>query len=110
MAFSDQVKLQRYQQAGGQCECLRMACGHLGRCLAYLAQPVKNPEPTPPYTSATLSQVLFGRVGTYSYPGFEFNHRQSQISGGADTLMNSEFLCIDCHQNTRSFGTNLTRS
>ena len=109
MAFSDQIKLQRYSRANGRCECVRHACGHLGRCVEYLAQPVRNPDPVPPYTTSVLSQMLFGRIGAFSYPGFQFHHVVSQVAGGSDSLANSEFVCISCHQNTRSFGTNLTR-
>lgn len=89
MAFTPQHKTQISQRAGGQCECTRIACGHIGRCQTSVSLSIAN---------------LFG-----IYPGFEFNHKLSQIAGGLDTVSNGEFLCTNCHQNTRSYGTNLTR-
>lgn len=106
MAFSDQVKLQKYQQAGGRCQCMRQVCGHLVRCATQLARPVENPA----LAVENLSRRLFGHTPAYAYPGFEFNHKQSQAAGGTDTLANCEFLCNNCHYNTRSYGTNITRS
>lgn len=106
MAFSDQTKYQRFQVSRGQCECVRQACGHLVRCAAQLVQPIKRQA----LTTSDLSRLLFGQEPAYSYPGFEFNHVRSQVSGGADSLSNCEFLCTNCHQNTRSHGTNLTRN
>ena len=102
MAFSNQVKKQKYENVGGQCECTRVVCGHKGRCPAYLSMPVLQPQ------AGALAQLL-GQVPAYSYPGFEFNHKLSDIAGGADTLANCEFMCVTCHTNTRSYGTNLTR-
>lgn len=94
MAFSTQVKQQIYQRAGGACECTRIICNHIGRCARRFTQ----------YN--TLTALL---IAPSAYPGFEFNHVQSQVAGGADTAINGEFLCISCHQNTRTYGTNLTR-
>jgi hypothetical protein len=105
MAFPDQIKFQRYKLAGGQCECVRLVCGHFVRCTARLAQPVQSQA----LTASDLSRLLFGQTPSYAYPGFEFNHRQSQVADGSDSLANCEFLCTACHQNTRSYGTNLTR-
>ncbi len=34
----------------------------------------------------------------------EFNHKQSQRSGGSDTPANCEHLCESCHRRTRSYG------
>lgn len=106
MAFSDQTKYQRHQAAGGRCECTRLLCNHLGRCTSQLLQPIKRQA----VTTQDLSNLLFGQSLAYAYPGFEFNHRQSQVSGGADSFINCEFLCVKCHHNTRSYGNNLTRS
>lgn len=107
MAFSDQTKYQRFQLAGGQCECNRQVCGHFNRCTARLIRPTQRLA-----TLQELSQSLFSQSPSYafSYPGFQFNHRLSQVANGGDALTNSEFLCNACHVNTRSYGTNLTRS
>jgi 5-methylcytosine-specific restriction endonuclease McrA len=32
------------------------------------------------------------------------HHITSVAAGGADTLSNCEALCVDCHENTRSYG------
>jgi 5-methylcytosine-specific restriction endonuclease McrA len=37
------------------------------------------------------------------------HHVKSVAAGGADTLTNTLALCIPCHENTRSYGRNLTR-
>jgi hypothetical protein len=107
MAFSDQTKYQRFQLAGGQCECVRQVCGHFTRCTVRLMRPTQRLV-----TLQELSQSLFNQGPSYafSYPSFQFNHRLSQAANGSDTLLNSEFLCDTCHVNTRSYGTNLTRN
>lgn len=97
MAFSYQTKLLIHDNAGGQCECLRVSCFHSGRCTARY-----TPTLNPLYGKFTYAEQ-------YIFPGFEFNHRQSQVSGGSDTPENGEFLCVSCHRNTKSFGVNLTR-
>ena len=32
------------------------------------------------------------------------HHRTAQVAGGSDGLQNCEVLCVDCHENTRSYG------
>ena len=88
MAFSDLTKQQILLRSGGQCECTKAGCSHWGRCNRML-------------------DAVYRLLG--STLGFEFHHIQSQAANGADTPANGQFLCIGCHQNTRSFGTNLTR-
>lgn len=106
MAFSNKTKYEKYQQAHGQCECTRLECGHVRRCTRILTSPIVN--------HPNLNSVLDVIRGIYTddsfkYPGFEFHHKISVAAGGSDSLENCEFLCKDCHINTRSFGTNLTR-
>lgn len=97
MAFTYQTKLEIHDNAGGQCECVRQNCSHLGRCAMTYA-PTINPL-----------HNLLQFAEKYIFPGFEFHHKQSQVAGGADSAANGAFLCAYCHQQTNSFGINLTR-
>lgn len=94
MGFSPSTKYEAFRRAGGRCECTRKICGHGSRCTKTCA------------LSADESFLvnLTGDVSRYSYPGFEFHHKVAQSSDGDDTLSNCEFLCIDCHKNTGSYG------
>lgn len=98
MAFSYNTKLEIHDNAGGRCECIRQNCSHLGRC-AKVYTPTVNPLHT-----------LLQYAEKYIFPGFEFHHKTSQVAGGADTALNGAFLCTLCHQQTNSFGVNLTGS
>jgi 5-methylcytosine-specific restriction endonuclease McrA len=76
MAFSDTVKEQALQRSGWRCECTRLHLSHLGgRCNVVL----------------WLSNV-------------QFHHKTAQAVGGHDGLSNCEALCIQCHQQTESYG------
>lgn len=96
MAFSETTKQIIFNNAGGQCQCQRVSCNHLGRC-----QKVLNITPQQHALASLLGTTL-------GYIGFEFHHIQSQIAGGADSPQNGAFLCTFCHQQTNSYGTNLT--
>lgn len=98
MAFSEATKQQIYQKAGGQCQCIRTNCYHDGRC------------PRAMVVTAQQSALASLLGGLNRYPGFEFHHIQSATADGADSLLNGAFLCIACHRQTSSYGTNLTRS
>jgi hypothetical protein len=95
MAFSYNTKLEIHDNAGGQCECIRQGCSHIGRC-ARVYQPTINP----------LHRLL-QYAEQYIFPGFEFHHKSSQAAGGANTATNGAFLCSFCHQQTNSYGVNL---
>ncbi len=76
MAFSEAVKQAALARSGYRCECRRLSHRHfLGRCNADLVA-----------------------------GGYEIHHKTSLLAGGADTLDNTEALCIPCHKNTGSFG------
>ena len=74
MAFSQQVKDDAWRRAGGKCECTRSTCRH--------------------HT---------GRCNA-ALNKWHAHHKVSQNAGGADTLNNCEALCVQCHENTRSYG------
>ncbi len=84
--FNEPEVLGAFERSGGQCECTRSACGHTGRC------------------SRTFT---WKDRATSDDDGWQANHRQSEISGGADSTANCEILCIPCHKNTRSYGTRI---
>lgn len=96
MAFSEETKHIIFSRSGGRCQCQRERCNHLGRCAKAL-----NIAPE----QHALAKLLGRPLGYY---GFEFHHIQSQVAGGADTPNNGAFLCIFCHQQTNSYGVNLT--
>lgn len=98
MAFSYNTKLEIHDKAGGQCECTRQGCSHVARC-AKVYQPTTNPL-----------YKLMQYAEQYIFPGFEFHHISSQVAGGPDTAANGAFLCTFCHQQTNSYGANLTGS
>jgi 5-methylcytosine-specific restriction endonuclease McrA len=76
MAFSQTVKDQALARAGNRCECTRNCSHHPNRrCNAVLTT-----------------------------GGWEAHHKMADATGGSDTLSNCEALCIQCHQNTRSYG------
>ena len=97
MAFSYNTKVQAFKKANGQCECKRINCGHIGRC-SRKCIPQKN-----------SSLQILGYGDEYIFPGFEFHHVTSVEANGTDSLDNCEFLCKQCHGNTKSYGNNLTR-
>lgn len=98
MAFNYNTKLTIHNNAGGQCECTRQNCNHAGRC-----QKIYRPTLNPMYRLMQFAEE-------YIFPGFEFHHIVSQAAGGSDTPANGAFLCTFCHQQTNSYGTNLTGS
>jgi len=76
MPFSEQTKGAAWARSGGRCECTRMCFSH-----------------------------MFNRCNQVLVPGnWHAHHRLSQLAGGADTLDNCEALCVNCHQNTHSYG------
>ncbi len=75
MAFPQEVIDAAWRRAGGKCECTRTGCVHNGRCNKAL------------------------RAGAW-----HAHHRTAQAADGPDTLSNCECLCVDCHENTASYG------
>lgn len=75
MAFGPDTKARAFARSGGRCECRRSSHGHAVRC-------------------ATRLTATSG----------EYHHVVSVSAGGADTLANCEYLCVPCHQKTRSYG------
>jgi len=74
MAFSQQVKDDAWNRAGGKCECTRKNCPeHTGRCNAKLDK-------------------------------WHAHHITAEAAGGPDTLSNCEALCVPCHELTQTFG------
>ena len=81
MAFSQETIDQAWRQAGGKCECSLRNCGHTGRC-----NKVLDPQ------NSTAGKK------------WHAHHVVSQEAGGSDGLSNCLILCVDCHENTRSYG------
>lgn len=96
MAFTNNTKVQIYNNAGCRCQCTRIGCNHYGRC-PQICHPLKN----------SLSALMGG--DEYQFPGFEFHHIKSQEAGESDTAENGVLLCRYCHQQTNSYGNSLTR-
>jgi len=67
MEFPDSVKDAAFRRSGGQCECTRSSCGHVGRC------------------NTTITR--------YSA---EYNHIPVDPRIGSNTLANCEVLCVKC--------------
>lgn len=79
--LNDEELNKLWRRAGGRCECTLQCATHKGyRCNVPLAS---------------------GK--------WHIHHVVSQAAGGADTSANTQALCIPCHENTRSYGRNLTR-
>ena len=74
MSFDLNTKIDAYNRAGGRCE----RCGKLCRAIK------------------TENGI--------SFPDSEFHHKTSIQAGGSDGLSNCEHLCINCHENTKSYG------
>ncbi len=74
MPFSQSVREEAFNRAGGFCECVMSVCGHSGRCLEPLGDK------------------------------WEAHHKTSEKSGGEDTLGNCVAMCELCHKNTRTYG------
>lgn len=83
MPFSEDVKLQAWKRAGGRCECKRVSCGHSGRC---------------------NKQLVYSNHSEGQRGAWEAHHVISESNGGSDTLSNCQVLCLDCHKNTKSYG------
>lgn len=81
MAFSQETLNQAWHRAGGRCECVLEKCGHAGRC---------NKELDP--QNATSGKK------------WHAHHIVSQDAGGSDEPSNCQILCVECHENTRSYG------
>jgi len=81
MAFDQSIIGAAWRRAGGRCECMLKVCGHSGRCNKLLDP--KNEK-----------------VGMK----WHAHHIVSQDAGGDDTLSNCKILCVDCHENTHSYG------
>lgn len=81
MTFSQEIIDQAWSRASGKCECTLNVCRHAGRC---------NKELDP--QNAT--------------PGKKWHahHIVSLDAGGPDSLSNCQILCIECHENTHSYG------
>ena len=82
MSFPDSVVRDRFERAGGRCEC----CNRL--LLAREGWP-----------SLTLYHML--RLGVT----FEAHHVVPQHENGPNTVDNCRVLCIPCHKATASYGT-----
>jgi hypothetical protein len=77
---SQELINQLWRRSGGHCECT-------SNC-----HTPQNPCGTP---------LLAGQ--------WHIHHVTSVAAGGADTTANTLALCIPCHEETRSYGRNLTR-
>lgn len=84
MAFSESVVKAAWMRANGKCECARVTCGHVRRCNKQLVWENRGKE---------------GCRGAW-----EAHHVTAVSSGGADICSNCQILCLDCHKNTRSYG------
>lgn len=84
MAFPKSVVEDAWRRAKGLCECERRSCGHTGRCNKQLTWSNRGQE---------------GCRGAW-----EAHHIVAVSSGGTDALSNCQILCLDCHKNTRSYG------
>lgn len=73
MEFPEAVKNDAHARAGGQCECARSTCGHIGRCWRLLEE------------------------------GWDVLPKLARDQGGAATLDNSDALCLTCLRNMRSY-------
>lgn len=82
MAFSQNVINDAWKRAGGKCECTRQCTSHAG----YRCGKVLDPNNSKPEQQ------------------WHAHHRVSLDADGLDTLENCQILCIDCHQNTESYG------
>ncbi len=80
MALPDNELNALWRRAGGRCECTENCHTRWNRCNLPL------------------------QAGQW-----HVHHVVSVEAGGADTAANTKALCIPCHRNTRSYGTNLTR-
>ena len=76
---SQELQNQLWYRSGGRCECTSNCHSEWNRCNAPLAN------------------------------GWHVHHVKSVVAGGADSAANTLALCIPCHENTRSYGRNLTR-
>ncbi len=74
---------QAFETAGGRCECIREA---------------RIPE------RCSKTFLWDERTTSDEQDGWQANHRQSEVSGGADSSANCEILCVPCHKNTKSYG------
>lgn len=74
MAFSEETKLAAYRRAGGKCECTMKICSH--------------------HTGRCNRQLN----------RWHAHHMTSVAAGGSDALSNCLAMCVECHQNTRTYG------
>jgi hypothetical protein len=76
MAFSEDTVKQRWDSAGGKCECVRTTHGHGGRC------------------NKTLS---WGNRGREGWGAWEAHHIGSPTD---DLYSNCRIYCWECHKST----------
>lgn len=50
-------------------------------------------------------QLVFENHTEGQRGAWEANHRTAVRSGGSDITSNGEALCLECHKNTRTYGT-----
>ena len=83
MAFSQTVINEAWARAGGKCECTRQNC----------------PEHSTPRCGKVLDPAN-QRVGMK----WHAHHLTAQAAGGSDSLSNCQILCVECHEQTQSYG------
>jgi hypothetical protein len=89
--FSEQTKRQRFQAAGGRCE-----CGGCPTCRGTLGFAI----------SAGRCYRFFdwGQTAVARLDGYQFDHRGPSWD---DSLANCRLLCFGCHKETPSYGRGL---
>ena len=82
--FSQETIDKAWKRSGGHCECTRQTCGHNYRCNKLL----------------NYSHHSEGEIGAW-----QAHHKVAKASGGLDIVSNCEILCLECHKNTKTYGT-----
>ncbi len=72
-----------WTRSGGRCECIRISCGHNGRC---------------------NKQLVYENRKEGERGAWEAHHIISKALGGKDEASNCQILCLDCHKKTESYG------
>lgn len=81
--FPDEVVREAFDACGGQCECVKSACGHQGKC------------PT---------TFTWDERATADEDGWQAHHEVAEAEDGPDTRGNCRILCVRCHKATESYG------